>query len=95
MLITIFYDIPPYTHIYTQPLGKDLKCVQKYLRGDMNENAPYRFDWEKMRANPDCQHSTLFGPVANWDGEIIVDNPKFVKKGFSFNNTEVVKDDLM
>jgi hypothetical protein len=35
------------------------------------------------------------GPVANGDGEIIVDNPRFVRKGFSLTDTKLNIDDLL
>ena len=45
--------------------------------------------------HPECYRNTPFGPVANYDGELIVDNPRFVKpRAFSMADKTLRLDDL-
>ena len=63
------------------------RCIYRYLRG--NHRYPTsRFDWRRMLAQR-CYHNSSFGPVAAWDGELILDNPRFVErsKAFSMDDT--------
>ena len=56
--------------------AKYYRCIQRYLRG--NPSYPTsRFDWQSMQRKG-CYQNTSFGPVAAWDGELILDNPRFV-----------------
>jgi hypothetical protein len=82
-------------------------CMRYYLRGTPNTSAPrsraaprpeasaYRFNWAGLRASG-CHRPTPWGPVANWDGQLVVDNPRFVHaaRTFSFADTELRVDDL-
>ena len=48
-------------------LNKNLSCVDKFLRGsDFSGVLKYQ-----------CYVNTSLGPVCNWDGELILKNPKF------------------
>ena len=61
------------------PLGHDFGCLQEHLR--RNYNSTLEVQWDQILENNKCYHNTSFGPVANWDGELILDNPKFVRSG--------------
>ena len=41
----------------------------KYLRGNYNRTASYRFDWPKI-LKAGCYTNTPMGPVAQSDGEV-------------------------
>lgn len=68
-------------------------CTQVFVRGyGPRKN---RHNWEAMLAHPECSRNTAFGPVANYDGELILDNPRFVKaNGFSMSDSTLRTDDL-
>jgi len=71
------------------------ECVARYVRGYSKAGQADRFNWTALLAKG-CYHDTPLGPIAQFDGEIIVDNPKFVKRGkvFSPADTRLVVDDL-
>ena len=79
--------------------------VKLYLRGNYKTGAaalPQRFNWTALRhatgdnASDPCVHSTPRGPVAHWDGELIVDNPRFVNVTMGFTMADaVVRQDLL
>jgi hypothetical protein len=84
--------------VWDVPLSKNTACVMRYLRGSYKTpNTPERFDWAAMLKERGCTHPTPRGPVANWDGEIIADNPRFVDvaRGFSMEDEELKEDDLL
>ena len=52
-------------------------------------------NWKALLGHPECYRNTPFGPVANYDGELIVDNPRFVKpRAFSMADKTLRLDDL-
>jgi hypothetical protein len=78
--------------------------VKLFLRGAYRTpDAPERFDWKALlqatgdNASDPCTHSTPRGPVAHWDGELILDNPRFVNvsAGFSFADASIKYDLLL
>lgn len=70
-------------------------AVRGYLRGRYDPKSTDRFNWTALLES-NAFHSTPRGPVANFDGEIIVDNPRFVHadKLFSMADTVLKIDDL-
>ena len=90
--------------VWDLPLSRNTPCVLKYLRGSYHTpNTPERFNWTAMlhgmehRNGRNCTQPTPFGPIANWDGELIADNPRLVDvgKGFSMGDKELKDDDLI
>jgi len=82
--------------IYDVPFMHNTDCVWKYLRG--NYETPvnkYRFKWNKM-IEEGCYTNSPRGKVANWDGELVLDNPRFVSRDHHFTLTDktLVVDDL-
>jgi hypothetical protein len=77
------------------PLNPDLACVERFLRGNYKEHSVDRFNWDEVIARG-CYTNSSKGKIANWDGELIIDNPKFVDRDrhFSLDDTELVVDDL-
>lgn len=77
--------------------------VKLYLRGHYKTpNLPQRFDWAALRASTGenssdrCTHPSPRGPIAHWDGELIVDNPRFVNVSMGFSMADAtVKIDLL
>ena len=77
--------------------------VKLYLRGNyQTPDLPQRFDWAALRASTGddasdpCTHSSPRGPIAHWDGELIVDNPRFVNVSMGFSMADAaVKIDLL
>ena len=62
------------------------------MRAGPREN---NHNWKALLGHPECYRNTPFGPVANYDGELIVDNPRFVKpRAFSMADKTVRLDDL-
>lgn len=64
------------------------RCLMKYLRGNYDRYAQYRFNWTKI-LKAGCYTNTPWGPVAQNDGELVMDNPRFVRKEsvFSYSDT--------
>jgi len=58
-------------------------------------DVPGPSDWESLRQQK-CYHETPQGGVANHDGLLILDNPRFVdfRRAFSFNDTVLRVEDL-
>merc|ERR1712096_288296 len=78
--------------VWDVPFQADITCVRKYLRMPQSW---HRFDWDGL-VRKGCYHNTPRGRVAHWDGELIVDNPRFVKRSqmFTLADTELRVDDL-
>ena len=67
-------------------------CVLKYVRGNYKpplgfegmrvnySSSKQRFRWSKLLAEG-CYHNSTRGPVANWDGQLVFDNPAHVSRG--------------
>ena len=85
--------------VWDVPMNDNYKCVLRYLRGNyQTPPTADRFKWAAMLRRPACTHATPRGPVAHWDGELIADNPRLVHRGtpgFSFDNEELIVDDLL
>jgi isopentenyldiphosphate isomerase len=83
--------------IWDVPRQHNVPCVKKYLRGYYNDahKEKDRFNWKQL-LKEGCYHSTPRGLVAQTDGEIIVDNPKFVNalNAFSMRDDELRINDL-
>jgi len=64
------------------------KCIEKERKVK---------NWEAIRAGKCYSPSDRYGPIMNWDGELIFDNPKFVSrhKRFRGDSFELVVDDLI
>lgn len=58
-------------------------CVERFLRGCRSDPAA-RFDWAEMQRR-ECYHDSPQGRVAVYDGELILDNPRFVDHARSFS----------
>lgn len=80
--------------ISDMPRQHDDQCMEKHLRGGYGHD-PERFDWEKV-LEKGCYWQSPLGKICQGDGELIVDNPKFVNsaKVFSMADTELKIDDL-
>ena len=55
------------------------ECVWKYVRGNYKEESPHRFDWRAL-LREGCYVNTSRGPVAQSDGELILDNPRWIRQ---------------
>jgi len=77
------------------PYQPNLKCVSRYLRGNYLAKSKGRFMWNKM-IEKKCYTNSPRGKVANWDGELILDNPRFVSRDhhFTLSDDALVVDDL-
>mmetsp|Transcript_24656 Transcript_24656/g.56482 ORF Transcript_24656/g.56482 Transcript_24656/m.56482 type:complete len:321 (-) Transcript_24656:212-1174(-) len=64
------------------------RCIMKYLRGNYNSSTKYRFNWPKI-LKAGCYTQTAMGPVAQSDGELVFDNPRFVVSGSVFSFADV------
>jgi hypothetical protein len=83
-----------------EPLKKYLRTSGKTdHKWDWPVSHPDYGNWTRLLAahrTPPAWHDVGGkGPVANADGEIIVDNPRFVRKGFSLTDTKLNIDDLL
>jgi len=67
---------------HTTPQCAD--TTQLYLRGGYDPRNNERFKWEKI-IEAGCYHETPFGKVSQCDGEIIVDNPRFMDQLKTFS----------
>ena len=74
---------------------RDGQCVTKYLRG-YGAKTGERFNFTAL-LEKGCYHDSPFGPVAHFDGELILDNPRFVNQSrvFSPFDTELKIDELL
>mmetsp|Transcript_13844 Transcript_13844/g.41855 ORF Transcript_13844/g.41855 Transcript_13844/m.41855 type:complete len:413 (-) Transcript_13844:69-1307(-) len=84
--------------IFSAPhIGRGGACVQDHVRGRYGRNGQTgRFDWQAL-LRKGCYHVTPRGPVANFDGELILDNPRFVHRdrALAMDDTAVRIDDLI
>ena len=79
------------------PDQRIVDCLIRVLRGSYNYTSPERFDWTQM-LRLKCFQRGPFGPVANFDGQLIFDNPRFLvnsSTAFRMNNTELIVDDVL
>eukprot|EP00965_Chrysotila_dentata_P244166 6205808-Pleurochrysis_carterae.AAC.4 len=69
---------------------------QAYLRGRYRQHPPTGASLDEI-VRKGCYHMTPRGPVAHWDGELIVDNPKFVhpRELLSMNDTVLMVGSLL
>jgi hypothetical protein len=65
----------------------DTNCVSKYMRGYGARGQ--RFNWTALLAEG-CYHDTPLGPVAHFDGELVLDNPRFVNRSLVFSPSDTV-----
>jgi len=67
-----------------------LKSIPALRVNDSWRNVPGPEDWELLRQEK-CYHQTPQGAVANFDGLLVLDNPRFVdsRRAFSFNDAEL------
>ena len=56
--------------------------LEENLRRNNGINPEY--GWQEI-IDSNCFHRTAFGSVANWDGEIVLDNPRFVDRNRAFS----------
>jgi hypothetical protein len=70
--------------------------LQLYLQGLNDENNEERFQWWKIIDEGCFMQTTWGGKIANWNGILVLDNPKFVNKEkvFSLTDTVLKVDDL-
>ena len=70
-------------------------CVHHKLRRNNDKAQEFNYDWAGI-IREKCYHDTARGPVASWDGELILDNPAFVDraKAFAMTDTTLKIDDL-
>ena len=61
-----------------RPVSTYTGCIERFLRGCKTDPAA-RFDWAEM-VRRQCYHETPFGKIASYDGELILDNPRFVRE---------------
>lgn len=84
--------------IWSHKMTTNTECVDNFVRGHTSNKYPTleRFNWSRLMKEG-CYHSTPRGPVANWDGEIIVDNPRFVdrSKALTMDDAFLRYDDLI
>ena len=75
-------------------LTKDAPCIITHVRRNYSYDHP--FGWEKVLKTPRCFQETSHGPVANFDGELILDNPRFLRpeRNFSMSDVQLVVDDI-
>jgi len=75
---------------------KDYKAMDRAIRGQNVRTNENLFNWDKLLRNPKAYHTTPRGPVAHADGELVLDNPRFVDKDkvFSLDDTVLKVDDL-
>lgn len=73
----------------------DDNCMVTHLRGGYG-NGPGRFDWKQVMKKG-CYYQSPQGKIVQGDGELIVDNPRYVdrEKAFSMEDTELKINDLM
>lgn len=72
--------------IHEAPKQTGKRCfdvTMRHLRGNYRADSPERFDWGKILESG-CYHNTSFGPVVQADGELILDNPAFVRREGAF-----------
>jgi len=82
--------------IWNVPHQHDTECIQAYLRGRYRQHPPTGASLDEI-VRKGCYHMTPRGPVAHWDGELIVDNPKFVhpRELLSMNDTVLMVGSLL
>ena len=65
--------------IWETPRTRDEACVEQLYRGGSRPNRTV-FDWPAVLRKRGCWHQTPRGPVTQFDGELILDNPRFVNR---------------
>lgn len=70
------------------PFSKDTKCLQKTLR---SENKVDRVIFEQT-IELGCYRNSSYGRIGNWDGELIIDNPRFYTENVLFPGEKVWND---
>jgi len=71
---------------------RDTNCVSNYLRGygsSRRGQVSQRFNWTALLAEG-CYHKTPLGPVAHFDGELVLDNPRFVNGSRAYSPSDTV-----
>jgi len=76
--------------------SSNTQCVSDTLRRNYDPSREQQFRWDEL-LKKGCFQQTWFGPVANWDGEVIVDNPLFIDrdKVCLVNSSEACDDELL
>ena len=89
-------SLDPWIVIEDVPRQINSGCVWKYVRGNYKPDSPDRFNWRSLLAEG-CYHNTSRGPVAHSDGELILDNPRFVNlsRALSLGGGAMRLDDLL
>ena len=75
---------------------KKIACVERHFRGNHVTDRTV-FNWTEV-LRQGCYHRTPRGPVTQYDGELIYDNPRFVDRArlLSMAETEFLRvDDLI
>merc|ERR1712032_335552 len=83
----------PWVHAYISDLysdwirissvlpARDTDCVERFLCGGVGPNRsrdnPEKFNWDEILRRG-CYYQSPRGKVVNWDGQLILDNPRFV-----------------
>lgn len=68
-LMRFFRDEIGWRIVHEVPLQRNFNAISAHLWE--------RREWHKLEASGACFESQHFGPLANWDGEIIAENPLF------------------
>jgi hypothetical protein len=90
---TLFED---WITIHELSFSNDTQCVTDTLRRNYDPSREQQFRWNEL-LEKGCTQMTPFGPVANWDGEVIVDNPFFIdrNKVCLANSTDACDDEFL
>ena len=72
------------------------QCIRQFLRGAHGEAGVDVAHVRKILERG-CFNWSPWGRIPNWDGELIVDNPRFVAatRHFSMSDQELIADDLL
>ncbi|CAE7390747.1 unnamed protein product [Symbiodinium microadriaticum] len=82
--------------IYNMPYAPDKQCIRKFLRGAHGE-AGVDVAHVRQILERGCFNWSPWGRIPNWDGELIVDNPRFVAatRHFSMSDQELIADEVL
>lgn len=69
------------------PYSRNTKCVKDYLR---SESKVDRNVFDRL-IQEGCYENSIYGKIANWDGELILDNPRFSNRDILFPGDALVK----
>lgn len=75
--------------VHEMPMNSDLECIKKYLR---KPPKPDRSNFDEI-VKRKCYHESSFGKIPNYDGELILDNPRFFKGKSLFPKRSYVVED--